>query len=220
MKIEEINIEGKKIGTQEVSDKVFSFKPRKDLIQLVINWQLNNQRKKKGHTKSRGEVKGSRRKIVQQKGSGGARHGNITAPIFVGGGIAHGPRHRGQTRLTKLNKKVRNLGLISALSSKALSNQINVFDEPKLDSFKTKSFNNFLNKLETKSALIVHHEGISDKFLKSIKNIPNTKKLNVVGTNVYDLIKFQKVLFTKEALKTLQDRLTKWVTKITHTILY
>ena len=67
MKLEEINIEGKKIGTHEVSDKVFSFKPRKDLIQLVINWQLNNQRKKKGHTKSRGEVKGSRRKIVQQK---------------------------------------------------------------------------------------------------------------------------------------------------------
>jgi len=209
MKLEEINIEGKKIGTHEVSDKVFSFKPRRDLIQLVINWQINNQRKKKGHTKSRGEVKGSRRKIVQQKGSGGARHGNITAPIFVGGGIAHGPRHRGQTRLTKLNKKVRNLGLISALSSKVMSNQINVFDEPKLDTFKTKSFDNFLTKLETKSALIIHHDGASEKFLKSIKNVPNTKRLKVVGTNVYDLIKFQKVLFTKEALKTLQDRLTK-----------
>ena len=220
MKLEEINIEGKKIGTHEVSDKVFSFKPRKDLIQLVINWQLNNQRKKKGHTKSRGEVKGSRRKIVQQKGSGGARHGNITAPIFVGGGIAHGPRHRGQTRLTKLNKKIRNLGLISALSSKVLTNQINVFEEPKMDTFKTKSFDNFLSKLETRSALIIHHDGASEKFLKSIKNIPNAKRLKVIGTNVYDLIKFQKVLFTKEALKTLQDRLTKWETKISHTILF
>ena len=176
MKLEEINIEGKKIGTHEVSDKVFSFKPRKDLIQLVINWQLNNQRKKKGHTKSRGEVKGSRRKIVQQKGSGGARHGNITAPIFVGGGIAHGPRHRGMTRLTKLNKKIRNLGLISALSSKVLTNQINVFEEPKMDTFKTKSFDNFLSKLDTRSALIIHHEGASEKFLKSIKNIPNAKR--------------------------------------------
>jgi len=209
MKLEEINIEGKKIGTHEVSDKVFSLKPRKDLIQLVINWQLNNQRKKKGHTKSRGEVKGSRRKIVQQKGSGGARHGNITAPIFVGGGIAHGPRHRGQTRLTKLNKKVKNLGLISALSSKVLTKNINIFDEPKLDNFKTKSFNNFLSKLESKSALIIHHDGASEKFIKSMKNIPNTKRIKVVGTNVYDLIKFEKILFTKEAIKNLEERLTK-----------
>ena len=209
MKLEEINIEGKKIGTHEVSDQVFSLKPRKDLIQLVINWQLNNQRKKKGHTKSRGEVKGSRRKIVQQKGSGGARHGNITAPIFVGGGIAHGPRHRGQTRLTKLNKKVKNLGLISALSSKASTKNMNIFDEPKLDTFKTKSFNNFLSKLESKSVLIIHHDGASEKFIKSMKNIPNTKRIKVVGTNVYDLIKFEKILFTKEAIKTLEERLTK-----------
>jgi len=218
MKLEEINIEGKKIGTHEVSDKVFSLKPRKDLIQLVINWQLNNQRKKKGHTKSRGEVKGSRRKIVQQKGSGGARHGNITAPIFVGGGIAHGPRHRGQTRLTKLNKKVKNLGLISALSSKVLTKNVNIFDEPKLDAFKTKSFNNFLSKLESKSALIIHHDGASEKFIKSMKNIPNTKRIKVVGTNVYDLIKFEKILFTKEAIKTLEERLTKWKIKLLHTI--
>ena len=218
MKLEEINIEGKKIGTHEVSDQVFSLKPRKDLIQLVINWQLNNQRKKKGNTKSRGEVKGSRRKIVQQKGSGGARHGNITAPIFVGGGIAHGPRHRGQTRLTKLNKKVKNLGLISALSSKVLTKNINIFDEPKLDTFKTKSFNNFLSKLESKSALIIHHDGASEKFIKSMKNIPNTKRIKVVGTNVYDLIKFEKILFTKEAIKTLEERLTKWKIKLLHTI--
>ena len=209
MQLEEINIEGKKIGTHEVSDKIFSLKPRKDLIQLVINWQLNNQRKKKGHTKSRGEVKGSRKKIVQQKGSGGARHGNITAPIFVGGGIAHGPRHRGETRLTKLNKKVKNLGLISALSSKALNKKLNIFEEPKFDSFKTKSFNNFLVKLETKSALIIHHDGASEKFIKSMKNIPNTKRIKVVGTNVYDLIKFEKILFTKEAIKNLEERLIK-----------
>ena len=96
MKIEEISIDGKSIGTIEGSDKVFKVKPRKDIIQQVVDWQQNRNFKKKGHTKSRGEVKGSRKKIVQQKGSGGARHGNITAPIFVGGGIAHGPRHKGK----------------------------------------------------------------------------------------------------------------------------
>ena len=97
MKIEEINIEGKNVGFQNLSDDIFSLKPRKDIIQSVLDWQKNRMFKKTGHTKSRSEVKGSRRKIVQQKGSGGARHGNITAPIFVGGGVAHGPRHRGKT---------------------------------------------------------------------------------------------------------------------------
>ena len=105
---------------------------------MVIDWQQNKNFKKTGHTKSRGEVKGSRRKIVQQKGSGGARHGNITAPIFVGGGIAHGPRHRGNA-LKKLNKKVRKLGLVHALSVKASKKQIVIFDEPKM-SFKNQTF--------------------------------------------------------------------------------
>ena len=88
MKIEEINIEGKTLGFKNLSDDIFSLKPRKDIIQSVLDWQKNRMFKKTGHTKSRSEVKGSRRKIVQQKGSGGARHGNITAPIFVGGGVA------------------------------------------------------------------------------------------------------------------------------------
>jgi len=105
MKINEISIDGKNVGSLEASDKVFKVKPRKDIIQQVIDWQQNRMFKKTGHTKSRGEVKGSRKKIVQQKGSGGARHGNITAPIFVGGGIAHGPRHRGNYAVKKLNKK-------------------------------------------------------------------------------------------------------------------
>ena len=111
--------------------------------------------------------------------------------------------------MTKLNKKVKNLGLISALSSKAINKKLNIFEEPKLDSFKTKSFNNFLLKLETKSALIIHHDGASEKFIKSMQNIPNTKRIKVLGTNVYDLIKFEKILFTKEAIKNLEERLIK-----------
>ena len=83
MKIDEITIDGKNVGSVEASDKIFNVKPRQDIIQQVIDWQQNRMFKKTGHTKSRGEVKGSRKKIVQQKGSGGARHGNITAPIFV-----------------------------------------------------------------------------------------------------------------------------------------
>jgi large subunit ribosomal protein L4 len=209
MKINEISIDGKNVGSLEASDKVFKVKPRKDIIQQVIDWQQNRMFKKTGHTKSRGEVKGSRKKIVQQKGSGGARHGNITAPIFVGGGIAHGPRHRGNYAVKKLNKKVRKLGLVHALSAKASSDQIVVFNEPKMSDLKTKNFKDFLKNIKSKSALFIHHKDAPKEFVRSIKNIPNSKKLEDVGTNVYDLIKYEKVLFTKESFKAIEERLNK-----------
>jgi len=209
MKINEISIDGKNVGSLEASDKVFKVKPRKDIIQQVIDWQQNRMFKKTGHTKSRGEVKGSRKKIVQQKGSGGARHGNITAPIFVGGGIAHGPRHRGNYAIKKLNKKVRKLGLVHALSVKAKSDQIAIFNEPKMSGLKTKNFKDFLKNIKSKSALFIHHKDAPKEFIRSIKNIPNSKKLEDVGTNVYDLIKYEKVLFTKESLKAIEERLNK-----------
>ena len=209
MKINEISIDGKNVGSLEASDKVFKVKPRQDIIQQVIDWQQNRMFKKTGHTKSRGEVKGSRRKIVQQKGSGGARHGNITAPIFVGGGIAHGPRHRGQYAVKKLNKKVRKLGLVHALSTKASLKQIAVFTEPKTSGLKTKNFKDFLKNIKSKSALFIHHKDAPKEFVRSIKNIPNSKKIEDVGTNVYDLIKYEKVFFTKESFKAIEDRLNK-----------
>ena len=209
MKISEISIDGKNVGSLEASDKVFKVKPRKDIIQQVIDWQQNRMFKKTGHTKSRGEVKGSRKKIVQQKGSGGARHGNITAPIFVGGGIAHGPRHRGQYAVKKLNKKVRKLGLVHALSTKASLKQIAVFTEPKTPGLKTKNFKDFLKNIKSKSALFIHHKDAPKEFVRSIKNIPNSKKIEDVGTNVYDLIKYEKVFFTKESFKAIEDRLNK-----------
>lgn len=209
MKIDEITIDGKNVGSVEASDKIFNVKPRQDIIQQVIDWQQNRMFKKTGHTKSRGEVKGSRKKIVQQKGSGGARHGNITAPIFVGGGIAHGPRHRGQYAVKKLNKKVRKLGLVHALSTKASLKQIAVFTEPKATGLKTKNFKDFLKNIKSKSALFIHHKDAPKEFVRSIKNIPNSKKIEDVGTNVYDLIKYEKVFFTKESFKAIEDRLNK-----------
>ena len=209
MKIDEITIDGKNVGSVEASDKIFNVKPRQDIIQQVIDWQQNRMFKKTGHTKSRDEVKGSRKKIVQQKGSGGARHGNITAPIFVGGGIAHGPRHRGQYAVKKLNKKVRKLGLVHALSTKASLKQIAVFTEPKTSGLKTKNFKDFLKNIKSKSALFIHHKDAPKEFVRSIKNIPNSKKIEDVGTNVYDLIKYEKVFFTKESFKAIEDRLNK-----------
>jgi len=219
MKIKEIGIDGKDIGTLDVSEKIFNLKPREDIVQQVIDWQQNRMFKKTGHTKSRGEVRGSRKKIVQQKGSGGARHGNITAPIFVGGGIAHGPRHRGKYASKKLNKKIRKLGLMHALSIKASLNQLAVFHQPKISSLKTKHFKDFLKKVNSKSVLFVHHKDAPKEFIRSIKNIPNSKKLEEVGTNVYDLIKYEKVFFTKESFKNIEERLNKqWIINIEHLI--
>ena len=154
-------------------------------------------------------MKGSRKKIVQQKGSGGARHGNITAPIFVGGGIAHGPRHKGKTAIKKLNKKVRKLGLVHALSAKASNKQLAIFTEPKTTSLKTKHFKNFLKNINSKSALFIHHKNAPKEFVRSIKNVPNSKKIEDVGTNVFDLLKYEKILFTKESFKAIEERLVK-----------
>ncbi len=209
MKIEEINIEGKNVGFQNLSDDIFSLKPRKDIIQSVLDWQKNRMFKKTGHTKSRSEVKGSRRKIVQQKGSGGARHGNITAPIFVGGGVAHGPRHRGKSAFKKLNKKVKLLGLKHALSVKAKSKKLSIFNEPKISSLKTKHFKNLLKNLKSRSALFIYHKDASKKLISSLKNIPNMKQLLDDGTNVYDLIKYDKIIFTNESIKKIEVRLLK-----------
>mgnify|MGYP001179060717 FL=1 len=209
MKIEEINIEGKNVGFQNLSDDIFSLKPRKDIIQSVLDWQKNRMFKKTGHTKSRSEVKGSRRKIVQQKGSGGARHGNITAPIFVGGGVAHGPRHRGKSAFKKLNKKVKRLGLKHALSVKVKNKQLSIFNEPKISSLKTKHFKNLLKNLKSRSALFIYHKDVSKNLINSLKNIPNTKQLLDDGTNVYDLIKYDKILFTNESIKKIEGRLLK-----------
>ena len=209
MKIEEINIEGKNVGFQNLSDDIFSLKPRKDIIQSVLDWQKNRMFKKTGHTKSRSEVKGSRRKIVQQKGSGGARHGNITAPIFVGGGVAHGPRHRGKSAFKKLNKKVKRLGLKHALSVKVKNKQLSIFNEPKISSLKTKHFKNLLKNLKSRSALFIYHKDVSKNLINSLKNIPNTKQLLDDGTNVYDLIKYDKILFTHESIKKIEERLLK-----------
>ena len=216
MKIEEINIEGKNVGFQNLSDDIFSLKPRKDIIQSVLDWQKNRMFKKTGHTKSRSEVKGSRRKIVQQKGSGGARHGNITAPIFVGGGVAHGPRHRGKSAFKKLNKKVKRLGLKHALSVKVKNKQLSIFNEPKISSLKTKHFKNLLKNLKSRSALFIYHKDVSKNLINSLKNIPNTKQLLDDGTNVYDLIKYDKILFTNESIKKIEGRLLKWKMLMKH----
>jgi large subunit ribosomal protein L4 len=209
MKLDEINIDGKNIGNVELSKNIFFEKPRMDIIQRVVEWQKSRFFKKTGHTKGRSDVAGSRKKIYAQKGTGGARHGNATAPIFVGGGIAHGPSHRGKYAIKRLNKKVKKLGLKHAISCKAIDKKIAVLNTPTTQNMKTKNLKSFMSKINSKSALLIHHKDFSENFLSCFRNIPNTKRLLDVGTNVYDLIKYEKVLITKESLESLEKRLAK-----------
>jgi len=209
MKLQVINMDGKKTENIELSDKIFSVKPSKNLIQSIVEWQLNHFKPRTAKTKQRSEVKGSTAKIYAQKGTGGARHSSRKAPIFVGGGVAHGPKGS-VYKVKKINKKIRKLGLLHLLSQKNKINSLFVVEDFKTEITKTKVFSKFLEKNKLKNSLIISDENSKSKIIKSARNIPNLKIINQEGTNVYDLLKYKNVIFTITSIKSLQDRLSKW----------
>ena len=142
MKLQVINIDGKKTENIELSDKIFSVKPSKNLIQSMVEWQLNHFKPRTAKTKQRNEVKGSTAKIYAQKGTGGARHSSRKAPIFVGGGVAHGPKGS-VYRVKKINKKIRKIGLLYLLTQKNKVNSLFVVEDFKTEIKKTKLYSNF-----------------------------------------------------------------------------
>ena len=203
-----INMDGKKTENIELSDKIFSVKPNKNLIQSIVNWQLNHFKPRTAKTKQRNEVKGSTAKIYAQKGTGGARHSSRKAPIFVGGGVAHGPKGS-VYKVKKINKKIRKLGLLYLLTQKNKVNSLFVVEDFKTEITKTKLFSKFLEKNKLQNSLIISDENSRSKIIKSARNIPNLKIIKQEGTNVYDLLKYKNVIFTITSIKSLQDRLSK-----------
>ena len=145
MKFPILNIDGSKGSTLEISDKLINLKVNHKLIKSVIDWQLNHAKPRTAKTKQRNQVSGSTRKIVAQKGSGGARHASKKAPIFIGGGIAHGPKGA-VYKNKKINKKIRKLALAQTLSKKNLDKNLYILADVKKEIKKTKEFNNFLEK--------------------------------------------------------------------------
>ena len=208
MKLQVINIDGKKTENIELSDKIFSVKPNKNLIQSIVEWQLNHFKPRTAKTKQRNEVKGSTAKIYAQKGTGGARHSSRKAPIFVGGGVAHGPKGS-VYKVKKINKKIRKLGLLYLLTQKNKVNSLFVVEDFKTEITKTKLFSQFLEKNKLQNSLIISDENSKSKIIKSARNIPNLKIIKQEGTNVYDLLKYKNVIFTITSIKSLQDRLSK-----------
>ena len=203
MKTSVIKLDGKKVGDINIDESIFNIEPRIDLISRVVNWQLSKKRVGSHSVLSRSEISLTKSKAFKQKGTGRARRGANSVVQFRGGGVVHGPVIRSHQH--KLNKKVRKLGLKSILSSKFRDNNLIVLDKLESDG-KTSSLKKNFDKLKINSCCIINDES-SDKFERAISNIPNTKLLPQVGINVYDIIKYTKLLITKEALIKLEERL-------------
>ena len=205
MKIPMLNIDGTKASTLEISDKLINLKVNHKLIKYVIDWQLNHAKPRTAKTKQRNQIAGSTKKIVAQKGSGGARHASKKAPIFVGGGVAHGPKGA-VYKNKKINKKVRKLALAQTLSKKNLDKNLYILADVKKEIKKTKEFNKFLVKNKLKNILIISDEDSLKNINKSARNIKDLKLIKHEGTNIYDLFKYKNVIITSTSVKKIQER--------------
>ena len=206
MNIEVLNIEGTKSKSVNVSDSLTGLKVNYKLLKYVIDWQLNNGKKRVAKTKQRNEIIGSTRKIYAQKGTGGARHSSRKAPIFVGGGIAHGPKGDNY-KVKKINKKMRKIALAQTISKKKTNKELYIIEDVKKQVKKTKIFYSFLSKNKINNVLIMSDKETEKNISNSVRNIPNVKLINHEGANVYDLVKFKNVLFTTTSIKKIQDRI-------------
>ena len=209
MKVKIINIDGNNSGEVELSDKIFSLKPNKSIIQSLVYWQQNHFKPRTAKTKQRGEIKGSTAKIYAQKGTGGARHSSRKAPIFVGGGVAHGPKGK-VYKIKKINKKIKKIGLFHVLSQKNKLKLLFVVNDFNKEIKKTKIFNQFLERNNLKNSLIISDKDSKSKIFKSARNIPNLKVIDQEGANVYDILKYKNVVFTISSIKNFQEKAVKW----------
>ena len=206
MKVKLLNLENTKSDTIEISDKILKNKINYKLIKSVVDWQLNHLKPRTAKTKQKNEIKGSTKKIVPQKGSGGARHASRKAPIFVGGGVAHGPKGA-VYKIKKINKKVRKLALAHTLSKKNSDKNLFVLTDVKKEIKKTKEFNNFLKKNNLLNVIIISDLETLKNINKSARNIKDLKIINDAGANIYDMMKYKNVLLTQSSVKNLERRI-------------
>lgn len=205
MKTKVLNLDNKASGEVELKDDIFGLEPRADLIQRVVVWQLAKRRAGTHKILTRAEVNRTKKKTGPQKGSGGARHGARSAPLWVGGAKAMGPVNHSHE--FDLPKKVRALGLKHALSSKAKDGNIVVLDEAKAKEVKTNDLAKRFGKMGFKSALVV--DGEFDKnFHLSARNLSHVSLLPASGINVYDIMRSETLVLTKAALQAIEERLS------------
>ena len=205
MKIDKINLTGKK-ETFEITGKIFSNKNYDKLIQTVIYKQNANFKKRKAKTKQKNEIIGSTSKIYAQKGTGNARHASRKAPIFVGGGVAHGPKGENAYKIRKLNKNEKKVSVSAILSNKHKAKNLIVFEDFKSTISKTKKMFEILNQNGAKNAILILDKTSKENIYKSAKNIPNIKITDVNHFSSFDLLKYNKIIFTETSIKELEKK--------------
>ena len=205
MKLNKLNMDGQKVSI-DVSDKIVAAKINNKLVSSVLYKTNANYKGRKAKTKQKNEITGSTSKIYAQKGTGNARHASKKAPIFVGGGIAHGPKGEKSYKKRKLNKSEKKLSIASLITKKNNLNNLIIIDDFQKEILKTKEMNNLLIKFEAKNSIIIADKKSRDNIYKSTRNIPNVKITDVNHFSAYDLAKFKKIIFTETSIKDLEKR--------------
>tara|TARA_B100001093_G_scaffold379437_1_gene364800 strand:+ start:248 stop:871 length:624 start_codon:yes stop_codon:yes gene_type:complete len=205
MKIDKLNLEGKK-SSIEILDKVFSAKINNKLVSSVLYKTNANYKGRHAKTKQQNEVSGPTSKIYAQKGTGNARHASRKAPIFVGGGVAHGPKGELAYKKRKLNKSEKKNSIASLMSEKVQSKNLLIFSDFNKEIKKTKEMNTIVKKFEISDSLIILDKSSKEKIEKSIRNIPNIKVTDVNHFSAFDVVKFKKIVFTESSVKELEKR--------------
>ena len=204
MKLDVIKLDGGKAGSIDLDEALFGLEPRVDILHRVVRWQRNKAQAGTHKVKTRSEVSYSTKKIYRQKGTGGARHGARSAPIFRGGGVYKGPTPRSHGH--ELPKKVRVLGLKHALSAKAKAGELVVIDAAVSDG-KTSALAKMVSNLGWRRALIIDGDAVNENFAQAARNIEGLDILPTMGANVFDILKRDTLVITKAGLEALEARL-------------
>ena len=205
MKLDKLSLDGKK-SSIEVLDKIISVKVNPKLVNNVLYKTNANYKGRHAKTKQQNEVSGPTSKIYAQKGTGGARHASKKAPIFVGGGIAHGPKGETAYKKRKLNKSEKKLSVASLITEKNNDKNLLILNDFSSEIKKTKEMNSIIKKFEITNSLLVLDIKSKEKIEKSARNIPNVKVTDVNHFSAFDIVKFKKVVFTESSIKELEKR--------------
>lgn len=205
MKLDVINLDSQNVGQIELADEVFGAPVRTDILHRMVNWQLARRQRGTHKTKGISEISGTTKKPFNQKGGGRARQGSLRSPQFRGGATIFGPVVR--SHAYDLPKKVRKLGLKTALSAKAADGKLVVLDSAAIDSFKTKELAARLSTLGWASVLVIDGAAVNENFARAARNIPHVDVLPSQGANVYDILRRDTLVLTRDAVQALEARL-------------
>ena len=205
MKIDKLSLDGKK-DSIEILDSIIASKINRKLVSNLLYKTNANYKGRKAKTKQKNEIIGSTSKIYAQKGTGNARHASRKAPIFVGGGIAHGPKGEDNYKIRKINKSEKKKSITSLITEKNNEKNLIIFSDFKNEISKTKEMNKILEKFKAKNSLMILDKASKNKILRSVKNIPNVKVTDINHFSSYDVIKFKKIIFTETSMRELEKK--------------